>query len=143
MKSFSVIRAIQNQSLEQFKIGGIGMADKAVQYSAKGIDFAPGIAGFSAKAVEINSPFSGRPEAHKYQHDLYVVISGTAKVKTGVLNGDIKEISDGEFRSEEMIVEEEHILQIGDSLLIPTGVGHSLIVESGTYSQWVFKIDKK
>ncbi|HNS35972.1 MAG TPA: hypothetical protein PKI70_07650 [Mesotoga sp.] len=119
------------------------MADKAVQYSAKGIDFAPGIAGFSAKAVEINSPFSGRPEAHKYQHDLYVVISGTAKVKTGVLNGDIKEISDGEFRSEEMIVEEEHILQIGDSLLIPTGVGHSLIVESGTYSQWVFKIDKK
>jgi uncharacterized protein YjlB len=42
-----------------------------------------------------------------------------------------------------MIVEEEHILQIGDSLLIPTGVGHSLIVESGTYSQWVFKIDKK
>jgi mannose-6-phosphate isomerase-like protein (cupin superfamily) len=119
------------------------MADKAIKYSAKGVDFAPGVKGFSAKAVEIKSPFSGRPEAHKYQHDLYVVISGTAKVKTGELSGEIKEISDGEYRSDEMIVEEEHVLQIGDSLLIPTGVGHSLIVESGSYSQWVFKIDKQ
>jgi mannose-6-phosphate isomerase-like protein (cupin superfamily) len=119
------------------------MAEKAIKYSANSLDFAQKVAGFSAKAVEIKAPFSGRPEAHRNQHDLYVVISGKAKVKTGELTGKVDEISEGEYRSDEMIVDEEHTLQIGESLLIPAGVAHTVIVESGLFAQWVFKIDKR
>lgn len=119
------------------------MADRAIKYSANSLDFSQIVEGFLAKAVEIKAPFSGRPEAHRNQHDLYVVISGEARVKTGQLTGNVDEISEGEYRSDEMIVKEEHTLEIGESLLIPAGVAHTVIVESGVYVQWVFKIDKR
>ncbi len=115
--------------------------DKAIKYSIHEGDFSRGMEGFSSKAVKIVGPFSGRPEAHRDQHDLYVVISGKARVKTGKLTGEIQEIADGEYRSDEMLASEEFTLEEGESLLIPASVAHTVLVDSGTYVQWVFKID--
>jgi hypothetical protein len=49
---------------------------RAIKYSVHEGDFSRGIEGFSSKAVKLTGPCSGRPEAPRAQHDLYVVISG-------------------------------------------------------------------
>jgi len=114
---------------------------RAIKYCPEDSDFPNSVPGFSCKIAEVKGPFSGRPESHSNQHDLYVAISGKARVKTGKLCNKIEEISDGEYRSDEMLTEHEFTLEAGESLIIPAGVAHTLLVDSGTYVQWVYKID--
>jgi hypothetical protein len=40
-----------------------------------------------------------------------------------------------------MLASEEFTLEEGESLLIPASVAHTVLVDSGIYVQWVFKID--
>lgn len=117
------------------------MKSSAIKYSQGGSLSPSGIEGVFAKAVKLNGPFSGRPEAHENQHDLYVVISGEARVRTGEFSGEIEQVGAGEFRCDEMISLEEFRLQGGDCLLIPAGLAHMVLVDSGEYVQWVFKIE--
>lgn len=97
------------------------------------------IEGLQARKIEIEGPSTGRAEVHRDWHDLYVVLSGKAKIQLGELAGSIEEISTGELRSSEMKVQEEIELVAGDILLIPAGLGHRTIVGEH-YLQWVFKV---
>lgn len=97
------------------------------------------IEGLQARKIKIEGPSMGKAEVHRDWHDLYVVLSGRAKVQLGELTGPIEEISVGELRGNELKVQEEVELSEGDILLIPAGLGHRTIVDEH-YLQWVFKV---
>ncbi|MGJ8455270.1 hypothetical protein ACSFC1_08210 [Pseudothermotoga sp. U03pept] len=98
--------------------------------------------GLHARKITISGPSTGKAEAHEFQHDLYLAIGGKATVQLGKLTGQVEKLSEGEFRSNEMQIEQEVVLQVGELLLIPAGLGHRVLVDE-FYQQWVLKIDAK
>lgn len=95
--------------------------------------------GVQVRKVTINGPSTGKPELHKFQHDLYVALAGKAIVQLGGLIGEIEKISEGELRSNSMEITEQFEMQAGDVLFIPAGFAHRVIVNE-FYQHWVFKL---
>ncbi|MEJ5229816.1 MAG: hypothetical protein WHT65_07415, partial [Pseudothermotoga sp.] len=67
--------------------------------------------GLHARKITINGPSIGKAEVHEFQHDLYLAIAGKAIVQLGKLAGQVERLSEGEFRSNEMQIEQEVVLQ--------------------------------
>ncbi len=87
---------------------------------------------------------SGAAELHEKMADLFVVIDGEATLVVGGEMVDRKTVSAGEIRGTAITGGERHRLAPGDTLHIPPGVPHQLLIEPGhQFTYFVVKVEAR
>jgi mannose-6-phosphate isomerase-like protein (cupin superfamily) len=87
---------------------------------------------------------SGSAEVHERVADLFVVEAGEATLVVGGEIVDRKTVAPGEIRGAAITGGERHPLVVGDTLHIPAGVPHQLLIEPGhQFTYFVVKVDSR
>jgi len=87
---------------------------------------------------------SGGAELHEKMADLFVVEEGEATLVVGGEIVDRKTVAPGEVRGTAITGGERHRLAVGDTLHIPAGVPHQLLVDPGhAFTYFVVKVESR
>ena len=123
-----------------------GSRNGAVHFSAAAVEqkFAEGGLLLDTSAYKIDAgrrEVPGEVEYHEHTVDVMHVVQGTATVVTGGEMHDVREVAPGELRAVAAEGGEQHELQEGDVLAIPSRVPHQFVAVSDPFLYFVVKVE--
>jgi mannose-6-phosphate isomerase-like protein (cupin superfamily) len=84
----------------------------------------------------------GEVEIHEKDTDVFYVTEGSATFVTGGTADGQHTVSPGEIRAPKIVGGEEHHLNKGDVIVIPSGVPHQFTSVNDTFLYFVVKVSK-